>query len=140
MHRCVSRKQQAAEHKCFLFVFESSAQSAGAGLPSCPQGPWLWELTRGWRPDGKRCFCLFQEGPGEPAEDDWKERRRLHVTSLGGGIRGEHHIRVCVCALTQPRVDNAAARWPQNALNFSAQIRRLGASPPPENGALTWER
>lgn len=62
------------------------------------------------------------------------------MTSLVGGIKGERDIRACVCDLTQPRVDNVTARWPQNSLNFSARIRSFGASPSPENGAPTWER
>lgn len=62
------------------------------------------------------------------------------MTSLVGGIKGERNIRVCECDHIQPRVDNVMARWPQNSLNFSVRIRRLGASPLPENSALTWER
>lgn len=71
--------------------------------------------------------CLFQEGSGDLAEDEWKERRRLHVTTLVRGLRGERDIRVRACDLIQWRVDNVSVRRPQNALNFSVQIRRLGA-------------
>lgn len=48
------------------------------------------------------------------------------MTTLVRGIKGERGIGACVRDLIQWRVDNVAAR---NALNFSVQIRRLGASP-----------
>lgn len=33
-----------------------------------------------------------------PLDDDWNERRRIQMTSLGGGIKGEQQS-VCVCVL-----------------------------------------
>lgn len=51
------------------------------------------------------------------------------MTTLVRGLRGERDIRVRSCDLIQWRVDNVSVRRPQNALNFSVQIRRLGAFP-----------
>lgn len=63
------------------------------------------------------------------------------MPSLVGGIKGERgHQGPRVCVSTQPRVDNVTVRWPQNPLNFSVRIRRLGAAPSAENGPLAWER
>lgn len=34
--------------------------------------------------------CVLQEGPADlvPLEDEWKERRRIHMTSIVGGFKG----------------------------------------------------
>ena len=75
--------------------------------PQCRQCVWVAErrptplpalavLTRSWRPDANWCVCPLQEGSGDPAEDEWSERRRRQVTALVGGIKGERGVRVCV--------------------------------------------
>lgn len=47
-----------------------------------------------------------------PLDDDWNERRRIQMTSLVGGIKGEQQsVCVCVCVCNPGSAVYDLIRW-----------------------------